>query len=147
VIHGTSILTVKSGLEFIHCEKAVSFPPTVGIFEALKGTGDGLRAEERVRCMRHEISVSGHILEIISDDQIHAHKVPADFGATIPDKHSIRIHEAIGGKDFPGISVDDDLVDRRHLQQGIQDPAEKGLAGEGPEILSGDPRAVGLHGE
>jgi hypothetical protein len=48
----------------------------------------------------HQVGVGWDILQIIGNDEIHAHKVTADFGFAVTDKNAIGIDKTFFGKEL-----------------------------------------------
>lgn len=97
--------------------------------------------------MGHQVGVRRDIFQIVGDDEVHAHEIPADFRSAVADENAIGIDETFFSENVAGIGVDGDLVDLGDIKKCVENPAEEGLAGEVAEVFSGDSGAVGFHGQ
>jgi hypothetical protein len=95
----------------------------------------------------HQIEVGRHGMDVVLQDLVHAGQVSAELFLPVPDVDFPPFLQSVFGQNVAGIRVDDYFPDLLHGDEGIQDPPEKGLARENPEILTGDPLAMGLHGQ
>lgn len=146
VVDGGAVAPVEAGLELVDREEGVlagSPRPIEGPQRPHNGGG----TQERVGGVGHQVGGGRNGLDVIGQHLVHADEIPTDLGLAVADEDAVRIHEAVVGKDGPGVGVDDDLLDLRDCQKGIENPPEQGLAGEVAEVLPLHPGAVGLHGE
>ena len=72
---------------------------------------EGVRLEQRIGRMSHQVVLRRDIGDVIREHQIHGNEVTAKFGLSVADHHPLTFDQSLIGEDLASIRIDHDLVD------------------------------------